>query len=109
MTTYIVCRRDGSTALTILGTTEASGPLTAMRALGDTTGELTNHVAIPIRNWTEALVGEEKQEPKAVAREIEPVFPGQLALDQVQTGEATDEPREGIEVPADGSEHELVA
>jgi len=80
MTTYIVCRRDGSTALTILGACEAHGPHQALRKLGDTHGELTNHVAIPARNWTEALVGEEKQEPKVVVREVEPNFPGQTAI-----------------------------
>jgi len=90
MTTYIVCRRDGSTALTILGTTEASGPNQAMRALGNTHGELTNHVAVPLRNWTEALVGEERQEPRTVVREVEPTFPGQQTLPEAPAAE--DEP-----------------
>lgn len=92
MTTYIVCRRDGSTALTILGTVEASGPIQAMRKLGDTTGELTNHVAVPVRNWTEAMVGEERQEPKVVVREVEPTFPGQTTFDTQPPDPATTEP-----------------
>ncbi len=81
MTSYIVLRRDGSSALTILGVVEASNPHTAMRQLGDTGGELTNHVAVPERNWTEALVGEERQEPKVVVREVEPHFPGQQTFE----------------------------
>jgi len=91
MTSYIVLRRDGSSALTILGVVEASNPHTAMRQLGDTGGELTNHVAIPERNWTEALVGEERQEPKGVVREVEPTFPGQITLDDDAPDEQTAE------------------
>lgn len=80
MTTYVVCRREGSVTLTILGTVEAHGPNQAMRKLGDTEGDLTNHVAVPLRNWTEALVGAERQEPRVVVREVEATFPGQTTI-----------------------------
>jgi len=84
MTEYVVMRRDGSTALTLIGVVESNGPTAAIKALGDTSGELTQYVAVPKRNWTEASAGEFRPEPRPVVREVEPTFPtpGQTTIDE---------------------------
>ncbi len=103
MTNYIVCKRiDGTgTRLEIVGQSEANGPVQAAKAVA-TEGSF---VCIPVRNWSEVLLGTETIE-RTKAEEVMPDFkaiPTYLS-GQLQIGEETDEPREGTEVPADGTE-----
>lgn len=92
MTEYIVMAQSSDgTLLEFKGTVEASSPAAACRALGDTGGDLRPYVAVPKRNWSQVMVGQEVQEPRVVAREVEPTFPdvvpGQTTIDEATTAD----------------------
>ena len=106
MTTYIVLKRflTPVAGWEIIGHAEASNPQVARKAVDAGDGE---YLAVPIRNATFISGTTEQPPPKAISVEVsaDTYLDIQLPL----AGEASDEPREGIEVPADGSTHELTA
>jgi hypothetical protein len=111
MTSYIVLRRrtDVDMGWYILGGVAASGPQQARKAVDDGEGEF---LVVPVRNATFIKGSVEQPPPRATSVEVDPdeYIPEPTVFGQTElTGEATDEPREGTEVPADGSEHEVSA
>lgn len=64
-TTYIVMKREGD-SLSLLGSTECSGPLKAIRELSNQ--QPGTYVAVPKRNWSELTAEVVQMEPKLVLR-----------------------------------------
>lgn len=98
MTHYIVLRKTGD-GWFIAGHANASNPHSARKAVVPDTGE---YLVVPVRNATFISGTVVQPEPKAVSVEVS--ADTYLDVQETLIGEATGEPREGIEVPADGTE-----
>jgi hypothetical protein len=119
MTDYIVLKRrehytgggnSGTAAAPwdIIGHREASNPHAARKGVDPSDGE---YLVVPVRNASFISGTTVTPEPKAMSVDVsaDTYLGVQQELPTEQEGEATDEPREGIEVPADGTEHVLDA
>lgn len=118
MTDYIVLKRrtpilHGSTGpgparesmpWDIIGHREASNPHAARKAVDASDGE---YLVVPVRNASFISGTTVTPEPKALSVDVDAST--YLDTQQELIAEATGEPREGIEVPADGTEVTLDA
>lgn len=102
MTNYIVLKSNDDGGLwRILGAAEASGPEQARKKIDAGEGQF---LIVPRRNATFISGAVEQPPPRVTSVEV-----SADSFLPPREGEPTDEPLEGIEVPADGTEAELVA
>lgn len=113
MTTYIVLKRreyltGGGTSHAapwyIVGHREASNPHAARKAVDPSDGE---YLVVPVRNSSFISGTTVTPEPKAMSVDVDAAtyLDTQLPI----TAEGDGIAKDGIEVPADGTEHELTA